>query len=77
MAAQTDSEDQASEATSNQESEYAEEMAETTDEVNTNDPTAAAISVSFGWEFFDWHEDEIAPGKPGQPVMTITSIRES
>jgi hypothetical protein len=38
-------------------------MAEETEEVNTNDPTAAAISVSFGWEFFDWHEDEIAPGQ--------------
>jgi len=33
------------------------------EEVNTNDPTAAAISVSFGWEFFNWHEDEIAPGQ--------------
>ena len=44
-------------------SDYAEETAEATEEVNTNDPTAAAISVSFGWEFFDWHEDEIAPGE--------------
>ena len=33
------------------------------EDVNTNDPTAAAISVSFGWEFFNWHEDEIAPGQ--------------
>ncbi|WP_415406850.1 hypothetical protein ACLHDG_13965 [Sulfurovum sp. CS9] len=33
------------------------------EEVNTNDPTAAAISVSFGWEFYNWHQDEIAPGK--------------
>jgi hypothetical protein len=33
------------------------------EEVNTNDPTAAAISVSMGWEFFNWHEDEIAPGE--------------
>jgi hypothetical protein len=33
------------------------------EEVNTNDPTAAAISVSFGWEFYNWHEDEIAPGQ--------------
>ena len=33
------------------------------EEVNTNDPTAAAISVSFGWEFFNWHEDEIASGQ--------------
>ena len=46
-----------------QPTDYTEEMAEATDEVNTNDPTAAAISVSFGWEFFDWHEDEIAPGQ--------------
>ena len=41
----------------------AEELAESTEEVNTNDPTAAAISVSAGWEFYDWHEDEIAPGQ--------------
>ena len=33
------------------------------EKVNTNDPTAAAISVSFGWEFYNWHEDEIAPGQ--------------
>ena len=37
------------------------------EEVNTNDPTAAAISVSFGWEFYNWHEDEIAPGVPRPP----------
>jgi hypothetical protein len=43
--------------------DYAEETAEATEEVNTNDPTAAAISVSAGWEFYDWHEDEIAPGQ--------------
>ena len=67
MAAQTDSQGEPKEATTNQESEYTEEMAETTDEVNTNDPTAAAISVSFGWEFFDWHEDEIAPGETRPP----------
>ena len=41
--------------------------ADVEEEVNTNDPTAAAISVSFGWEFFDWHEDEIAPGQPRPP----------
>lgn len=64
IAAQTDSEDRPIEATSNQAPDYAEEMAGTTEEINTNDPTAAAISVSFGWEFFDWHEDEIAPGTP-------------
>jgi hypothetical protein len=44
-------------------SDVTEELAEATEEVNTNDPTAAAISVSIGWEFFDWHEDEIAPGQ--------------
>jgi hypothetical protein len=37
------------------------------EEVNTNDPTAAAISVSMGWEFYDWHEDEIAPGQTRPP----------
>jgi hypothetical protein len=67
VAAQTDPEDQATETTTNQTSEYSEEMAETTEEVNTNDPTAAAISVSFGWEFFDWHEDEIAAGQTRPP----------
>jgi hypothetical protein len=63
MAGQSDSEGQATDADTNQASEYAEEMAEATEEINTNDPTAAAISVSFGWEFFDWHDDEIAPGQ--------------
>ena len=38
-------------------------MPEAEEEVNTNDPTAAAISISFGWEFFNWYEDEISPGK--------------
>jgi len=33
------------------------------EEINTNDPTAAAISVSAGWEINDWYEDEIAPGQ--------------
>jgi hypothetical protein len=33
------------------------------EEVNTNDPTAAAISISAGWEFYNWHEDVIAPGQ--------------
>ena len=51
------------EATTGQSEDYAEEMAEATDEVNTNDPTAAAISVSAGWEFYDWHEDEMASGE--------------
>lgn len=44
-------------------SDQAGETAEVTEEVNTNDPTAAAISASFGWEFYDWYEDEIAPGQ--------------
>ena len=61
MAGQSDSEGQEAATEDEQTSEYAEEMAEATEEVNTNDPTAAAISVSFGWEFFDWHDDEIAP----------------
>jgi hypothetical protein len=50
-------------ADSDKSAEYAEEMAEATEEVNTNDPTAAAISVSAGFEFYNWHEDEIAPGQ--------------
>jgi hypothetical protein len=37
------------------------------DEVNTNDPTAPAISVSAGWEFYDWYDDEIAPGQTRPP----------
>ena len=48
-------------------SDNAEEMTEATEEVNTNDPTAAAISVSAGWEFYNWHEDEIAPGQTREP----------
>ena len=67
MAAQTDSADQETDAASDKTEDYTEEMAEATEEVNTNDPTAAAISVSFGWEFFDWHEDEIAPGQTRSP----------
>ncbi len=63
MAGQSDSKGQEPATEDDQTSEYAEEMAETTDEINTNDPTAAATSVSFGWEFFDWHDDEIAPGQ--------------
>ena len=45
MAAQTDPETQAEEETTNQAPDYTEEMAEATEEVNTNDPTAAAISI--------------------------------
>jgi len=63
LAGQSDSKDQEAAAESDQTSEYAEEMTGATEEINTNDPTAAAISVSFGWEFFDWHDDEIAPGE--------------
>ena len=37
------------------------------EEVNTNDPTAAAISFSAGWEINDWYEDEIAPGQTRKP----------
>lgn len=37
------------------------------EEVNTNDPTAAAISVSAGWEINEWYEDEIAPGVDRPP----------
>jgi hypothetical protein len=40
-----------------------EQETEVVEEVNTNDPTAAAISISAGFEFFSWHEDEIAPGQ--------------
>ena len=63
LAEQTDPGDEAASTESAQTSELEENMAGATEEVNTNDPTAAAISVSFGWEFFDWHEDEIAPGQ--------------
>ena len=37
------------------------------EEVNTNDPTAAAISFSAGWEINDWYEDELASGEPRPP----------
>ena len=67
MAAQTDSKDQEVDTELSTAEDHSEEMAEATEEVNTNDPTAAAISVSFGWEFFDWHEDEIAPGQTRPP----------
>jgi len=67
MAEQTDSKVQGAGAEADQTEDYAEEMAEATEEINTNDPTAAAISVSFGWEFFDWHEDEISPGQTRPP----------
>ncbi len=38
-------------------------QAQAEEEVNTNDPTAAAISVSFGWEFYNWHSDKISSGE--------------
>ena len=37
------------------------------EEVNTNDPTAAAISISAGWEFNEWYDDEIEPGVDRPP----------
>lgn len=44
-----------------------------TEEVNTNDPTAAAISISAGWEFYNYHEDEISPGET-RPVGNDNSF---
>ena len=43
------------------------DVLEAEEEVNTNDPTAAAISISAGWEFNQWYEDEIAPGQTRPP----------
>jgi len=63
LAEQSDSGDQAAEEETTQAAGLEDSAGEATEEINTNDPTAAAISVSFGWEFFDWHEDEIAPGQ--------------
>ena len=63
LAEQSDAGDQAAEEETAQASGLEDNTAGATEEVNTNDPTAAAISVSFGWEFFDWHDDEIAPGQ--------------
>ena len=73
LAGQSDSKDQKTDTESNKTEDYSEDMAEATEEVNTNDPTAAAISVSFGWEFFDWHEDEIAPGQT-RPAGSVNSF---
>ena len=61
------SQDEETSAESDQKPDYAEEMTEATEEVNTNDPTAPAISISAGWEFYDWYEDEIAPGETRPP----------
>jgi len=44
-----------------------QDVPEVVEKINTNDPTAAAISVSAGWEFNEWHEDEIAPGQTRPP----------
>lgn len=44
-----------------------EDIPAVVEEVNTNDPTAAAISISAGWEFNEWYDDEIAPGEPRPP----------
>ena len=50
-----------------------EQEAVVTEEVNTNDPTAAAISISAGWEFYNYHEDEISPGET-RPVGNDNSF---
>ena len=44
-----------------------DELPAVEEEVNTNDPTAAAISISAGWEFNEWYDDEIAPGEDRPP----------
>jgi hypothetical protein len=40
-----------------------ESLADSDEKVDTNDPTAAAWSYALGFEFYDWKEDEIAPGQ--------------
>ncbi len=70
---QLEAKGQETDVNSDQSSDYAEEMSGATEEVNTNDPTAAAISVSAGWEFYNWHEDEIAPGQT-RPVGSDNSF---
>jgi hypothetical protein len=64
VSADTADTDQQADETGQEASDDIPAAAALEEEVNTNDPTAAAISVSFGWEFFNWHEDEIAPGVP-------------
>ena len=60
-------------ATDTEQANSDDAVAETPEEVNTNDPTAAAISVSAGWEFYNWHEDEVAPGE-SRPVGNDNSF---
>ncbi|MDH3925449.1 MAG: hypothetical protein OET41_12670, partial [Xanthomonadales bacterium] len=43
--------------------EQAENSADSVEEVDTNDPTASAWSYALGMEFYDWKEDEVAPGQ--------------
>ena len=40
-----------------------EDLPDSDEKVDTNDPTAAAWSYALGFEFYDWKEDEIAPGQ--------------
>jgi hypothetical protein len=40
-----------------------EDPADSDEKVDTNDPTAAAWSYALGFEFYDWKEDEVAPGQ--------------
>ena len=40
-----------------------EDRADSDEEVDTNDPTAAAWSYALGLEFYDWKEDLVAPGQ--------------
>jgi hypothetical protein len=63
LSAETEDNDQETTGTGQEAADDVPAAAELEEEVNTNDPTAAAISVSMGWEFFNWHEDEIAPGQ--------------
>jgi hypothetical protein len=58
-----DTQDDEQQAASSGQIDAVDDVAEVQEEVNTNDPTAAAISISVGWEFYSWHEDEIAPGQ--------------
>ena len=44
-----------------------DEKVEVVEEVNTNDPTAPAISIYAGWEFYDLYDDEMASGQPRPP----------
>ena len=63
VSADTADTDQQADETGQEAADDIPAVAAVEEEVNTNDPTAAAISVSFGWEFYEWYEDEIAPGQ--------------